>query len=72
MKPPLPNEQIYDCGHSRACGAIASVMTHVVRDGLDHFVVREHFYGRQLRVKRDTDGRLREIEIVSGELLEGM
>jgi hypothetical protein len=63
--PPEPGEMVYGCQHPTACGTVAKIIRPVTEGGFDHYIVREQFHDREIRVKRQGNhGFLYEVELV--------
>lgn len=60
---------VYGCWHfGSACGTVAEVKGHVTADGMNHWIVREQFNDRSIRVRRESDGNLWEVELIWGDV----
>lgn len=70
LKPPEIGEMIYGCWHPKACGRVKEVIQHVTIDqatdgGMDHWIVKEWWDGMRVRVKREANGQLYEVQLVT-------
>lgn len=64
MAPPRVGEMIYGCYHGGvACGQVKSVGEHVTRDGMNHWLVVEDWNERTVRVRREPNNDLYEVEL---------
>ena len=61
---PQIGEMVYGCQHSgSACGPIATVSDHVTTDSFSHWKATEAWTGRDILVRRETNGQLYEVRV---------
>ena len=61
---PRVGESIAGCRHATACGRVKAVAEHVTVDGMNHWWVREDWNDGLVRVRREANGALYEVELV--------
>lgn len=63
-EPPRLGEAILGCCCRVACGPVSEVVRRVTGQGLDHYLVREGREDRIVRVRREPNDWLYEVELV--------
>jgi len=62
-KEPRIGELVYGCYHLTHCGRVLKVLEHITKDGLDHYIIQEDWEDRQVRVRREPNGLLYEVDL---------